>query len=70
MFEQGAAALGFSLPTHHGLALFEADSYEKIMEVFTSEEYQTAALAKEENYLDRSKTIFFPGSLVTFIDKK
>ncbi|TFK85355.1 hypothetical protein K466DRAFT_494925 [Polyporus arcularius HHB13444] len=69
-FEAGAKALGFDVPAYHGLTIFEAESYEKIMEVFTSEEYARICQPEEKNYLDRAKTGFFPGSIVTFIDKK
>ncbi len=69
-FEAGAKALGFDVPAYHGLTVFEAESYEKIMEVFTSEEYARICQPEEKNYLDRAKTGFFPGSIVTFIDKK
>ena len=61
--------MGFSLPTWRGIAVFEAESYEKILEVFTSQEYQNIGFPDEQNFLDRSKTVFFPGTLITYIDK-
>ena len=44
---------GFTVPDFDGIAIFEAESYDKIMAVFTSEEYKTKAIPDEENYLDR-----------------
>lgn len=61
--------MGFATSAFHGIALFEAESYEKILEVFTSQEYQNIGFPDEQNFLDRSKTVFFPGTLITYIDK-
>ncbi|KAI0718985.1 hypothetical protein C8T65DRAFT_706632 [Cerioporus squamosus] len=69
-FEAGAKAMGFDIPPYRGLAIFEAESYEKVMEVFTSEEYARLCEPDEKHYLDRAKTGFFPGSIITYIDKK
>lgn len=57
------------MPDFDGLAIFEAESYDKIIEVFTSEEYKKNAIPDEEKFLDRSKIICFPADLVTVIDK-
>ena len=60
--------MGFDVPSYHGLAVFEAESYDKIMEIFASEEYNTIGLPAEQKFLDRSKTAFVPGTIITFID--
>lgn len=52
-----------------GIAVFEAESYEKILAVFSSQEYHQKAVPDEENYLDRSRIFTFPADLVTVIDK-
>lgn len=69
-FEQGAKAMGFDIVSYRGVVIFEAESYEKIMEVFQSEEYERVIFPDESNFIDRSKTGFFPGPFITFIDKK
>ncbi|KAI0829729.1 hypothetical protein BC628DRAFT_1314156 [Trametes gibbosa] len=69
-FEAGIAANGYAIPSdYRGVAIFEADSYEKILEVFLSEEYKRLAYDDETNFLDRSKSVFLPGSLVTYVDR-
>ncbi|KAI0633462.1 hypothetical protein C8Q77DRAFT_1217856 [Trametes polyzona] len=69
-FEAGIAANGYALPQEYrGVAVFEAESYEKILEVFLSEEYKRLAYDDELNFLDRSKSVFLPGSLITYIDR-
>ena len=70
VFEAGAKAMGYDTPLYRGIAVFEAESYEKIMEVFQSEEYQRVSRPDESSFLDRSKTCFCPGTIITYIDKK
>lgn len=60
---------GFPMPDFDGLAVFEAESHEKILDVFTSEEYRTKAVPDEERFLDRGRTTCFPADLVTVIEK-
>ncbi|TBU29487.1 hypothetical protein BD309DRAFT_149726 [Dichomitus squalens] len=67
-FEEGAKAMGFDVAPYRGIALFEAESYDKIMEIFASEEYNAIGLPDEQKFLDRSKTGFIPGTIITFID--
>ncbi|KAI0769379.1 hypothetical protein BD413DRAFT_493483 [Trametes elegans] len=67
-FNQGIAAMGFNLIEYGGLAVFEAESYEKIFEVFQSEEYKQIVLPDEPNFIDRSKTGFLIGPVVPFVD--
>ncbi|KAL7281347.1 hypothetical protein PYCCODRAFT_1364835 [Trametes coccinea BRFM310] len=68
-FEEGVAAMGFDVVQYRGIAVFEAESYEKIFEVFQSEEYKRVVLPDEANFIERSKTGFVAGDLVTFISK-
>ena len=70
VFEAGAKGMGYDTPLYRGIAVFEAESYEKIMEVFQSEEYQRVSRPDESSFLDRSKTCFCPGTIITYIDKK
>lgn len=67
VFEDGASSVGFDAKPYHGVAVFEATSLENILEVFKSEEYKPVFL-DEFNFLDRSRTMFLPGSVTTFID--
>ncbi|KAI0633463.1 hypothetical protein C8Q77DRAFT_1073322 [Trametes polyzona] len=69
-FEAGILANGYALTGQcRGIAVFEAESYEKILEVFASEEYKQHVYPDEANFTDRSKSVFYTGSLVTFIDQ-
>ncbi len=69
-FEAGISAQGYALPgDYRGIAVFEGESYEKILEVFLSDEYKRLAYDDETNYIDRSKSVFLPGSLTTFVDR-
>ncbi|CDO76017.1 hypothetical protein BN946_scf184665.g9 [Trametes cinnabarina] len=68
-FDEGVAALGFDVVQYRGIAVFEAQSYEKIFEVFQSEEYKRIVLPDEANFIERSKTGFVAGDIVTFLKK-
>ncbi|KAK7033229.1 EthD domain-containing protein [Favolaschia claudopus] len=52
-----------------GMAIFEAESYDKILEIFQSEEYQKTVNPDADKFLDRPKCQLLPLSLVTVIDK-
>jgi len=53
-----------------GLAIFEAESYDKIMEVFGSEEYQRVVHPDEAVFLDVENRQLFAADLVIFnLDK-
>ncbi|KAI0644747.1 hypothetical protein C8Q79DRAFT_887184, partial [Trametes meyenii] len=67
-FDQGIAAMGFNVVSYSGVALFEAESYEKIFEVFQSDEYKQIVFPDEANFIERNKTGFIAGGLATFID--
>ena len=61
--------MGFDVVPYRGVAVFEAESYAKIFEVFQSEEYIRVVFPDEANFIERSKTGFIAGGLVTFVDK-
>ena len=52
---------------HVGIAVFEAESYEKIIEVFTSPDYARVVVPDEEKFFDRTKTSTVAGGFATFI---
>ena len=52
--------------TFWGMAIFEAESYDKIMEVLTHPEYLRTVGPDELNMLDRSKSQIFAGTTNTF----
>lgn len=56
--------MGFPVPDFDGMAIFEGESYEKIMEVFTNEEYNRVVVPDEENFLDRKASVAVPLDLV------
>jgi hypothetical protein len=47
-----------------GLAIFEAESYEKIWEVFTDPEYFRVIVPDEHKFLDREKSSLVMGDFV------
>lgn len=59
---QGGAAVPFV-----GMAIFEAESYEKVFEVFTHPDYQRVVVPDEARFFDRSKTAMIAGELATII---
>ena len=69
VFEEGIKAMGASVTTFHDMAVLEAESYEKVLEVLSSEEYLSVGIPDEAKFLDRSKCVLFPGTLIRFIDK-
>ncbi|KAI8994043.1 hypothetical protein BD414DRAFT_411737 [Trametes punicea] len=68
-FDEAFKAVGFDLVPYRGLAIFEAESYEKLLEVFGSEEYKRVIVPDEAKFLDRPKTGFFIGPIVDYIDR-
>ncbi len=48
----------------------ETESYEKILECFTNEEYLTVVVPDEEKFLDRDRIAILPPDLVTVIDNE
>ena len=51
------------------MATFEAESYDKIFEVFADPEYERVVFPDERKILDRSRSNVFAGEFATFWDK-
>ncbi|THU80255.1 hypothetical protein K435DRAFT_607717, partial [Dendrothele bispora CBS 962.96] len=51
-----------------GVGVFEAESYEKIFEVFNDPEFKAIIEPDEERFLDRAKTRVIPLDFLAFID--
>lgn len=49
--------------------MFEAENFEKILEVFGSEEYRGAVVKDELEFIDRSRTQIYAVNLASIIDK-
>lgn len=58
---QGSQALPYA-----GMAIFEAESYEKIMEVFTHPDY-VRVVVPDEKFFDRTKSAMIAGGFATII---
>ncbi|KAJ7903415.1 hypothetical protein B0H14DRAFT_2664824 [Mycena olivaceomarginata] len=52
-----------------GMAIFEAESYAKIFEVFQSEEYSKVIIPDDEKFVDRANWQMLPFDLNTVVDK-
>lgn len=48
------------------MAIFEAESYDKIVEVLTHPEFRRTVEPDEKNFFDRSKSLVFAGTVNTF----
>lgn len=59
---QGAPTTPF-----YGMAVFEAESMENIMAIFTGEEYNRVVIPDEEKFFDRHKTQLIAGHPATII---
>ena len=55
---------GFPVPDFDGMAIFEGESYEKIMECFMDEEYNRVVVPDEEGLFDRKRSVAIPLDLV------
>ncbi|KAF7979984.1 hypothetical protein HWV62_43836 [Athelia sp. TMB] len=64
-----ATALGQVIPLAQwdGMVIFEGESFEKIMAVFSSAEYTAKVAPDEEEFLDRKATQFLALDLATII---
>ena len=51
------------------MAVFEAESYEKLLEVFSHPDYQSVVYPDEKLILDRSRSQVIAGQFATFVDK-
>ena len=67
LFTSKLKALGFNVPDFDGLAVFEAVSYNEILECFTDEEYKRVVVPDEEKFIDRERAIAMPADLVGVI---
>lgn len=63
------AAQGGPRAPYYGIAIFEAESFEKIVEVFTSEEYLRVVVPDEEKFFDRAKSTMVGGPFAEIISK-
>ncbi|KAL1740266.1 EthD domain-containing protein [Schizophyllum fasciatum] len=54
------ALLGMPVVQYDGIALLEADSFEDIKKVFTSDEYKSTLFPDELNFVDREGIQFIP----------
>ncbi|KAJ7364153.1 hypothetical protein DFH08DRAFT_838454 [Mycena albidolilacea] len=52
-----------------GMAIFEAESYAKVFEVFQSEEYSKVIIPDDEKFVDRANWQMLPFDLNTVVDK-
>lgn len=59
-----------SLTPYFGMAIFEAESYEKLLEVFQDPEYLGRVRDDEDKFFDRNLSELVAGGLVTVIDKQ
>lgn len=55
--------------TFYGMAIFEAESYEKLLQVFSDPEYRRVVFPDEKTILDRTKSQVVAGQYATFVDK-
>ncbi|KAK0501019.1 hypothetical protein EDD18DRAFT_1348458 [Armillaria luteobubalina] len=64
-------AVGFEPPEQQwdGMALLEAESFEKIFAIFQSEEYMTTIGPYEDQFLQRKAAQIFPLKFAVFLDK-
>ena len=62
----GASPRGRSL---WGMAIFEAESWDKILEVFSHPEYQRVVYPDEKVIIDRSRTQVFAGEFATLLER-
>jgi EthD domain len=60
---------GLHIAQWAGLAIFEADSYEKIFAVFKDEDYLKIVVPDELKFIDRDNCQMLPLDLGTILDK-
>lgn len=59
---------GYVPPPYSGMAIFEAESMEKIFEIFTDEEYLRLVRPDEEKFISLIDAKFTAGTFATFIE--
>ena len=52
-----------------GMAVFEAESWEKLLEVFSHPEYARVVYPDEQHILDRERTQIFAGEFATILER-
>jgi len=62
-------SMGYALGDFDGIAIFEAPSYEKIMEVFADEEYKKVVKPEQEKCVDVKRITAFPCDLVDIFNE-
>lgn len=63
------AAQGATPTSHYGMAIFEAESYEKIIEVFTHPDYLRIVVPDEEKFFDRAKSTMIGGQFAELMSR-
>ncbi|KAJ7749714.1 hypothetical protein B0H16DRAFT_1551135 [Mycena metata] len=66
---QSLQAAGLKALEGDGMVIFEAESYEKIIEVMRSDDYQKIVIPDAEKFMDLGESQVLPVDLVTLIDK-
>ncbi|THH15368.1 hypothetical protein EUX98_g9478 [Antrodiella citrinella] len=63
------AKVGLYKSPYYGIANFEAESDEKLLEVFEDPEYKRLLLPDEDKFFDKSMSELIVGKMAVFIDK-
>jgi len=63
----GMSAGGYTMASWDGLAVFEAESYDKILAIFSSEEYQRVVYPDEAKFLDVTRRHLFVADVVPLL---
>ncbi|KAF5385131.1 hypothetical protein D9615_000970 [Tricholomella constricta] len=61
-------AMGLTAPDWDGLVVLDGESYDKLFEIFLSEEYARIVAPDEEHFIDRPKCQILPLDLFTAIE--
>lgn len=69
-FCEAVEKMGFSIPQWDGIALFEAESFEKILAIFDDEEYKRVVIPDELKFIDRPNCMFFPVNFATIFERE
>lgn len=65
---KAAQDAGFATTDWDGLAVFDAVSMEKIMEIFGDPEYKEKVIPDEQNFIDHKKALAFPAQIVSVLN--
>ncbi|KAJ6508005.1 hypothetical protein C8R47DRAFT_1036853 [Mycena vitilis] len=69
ILQQITQMMGAPMSEWDGMAIFEAETYGKIFEVFTHPEYQEKVIPDEKSFMDRESCQMLPLDLFTVIGK-